>query len=97
MTFYICQRNGQCKKPCSENCLYTSEWKKSRLFHADVKPESVELIQDVNGRWWEVDRNWDKNLPKSMRKKPERIINIPYEYITQIELRRLMTRSKLTS
>lgn len=97
MTFYICQRNGQCKKQCCEDCLYTSEWKKSRLFHTDVKPESVELIQDVNGRWWEVDRNWDKNLPKSMRKKPERIINIPYEYITQIELRRLMLRSKLTS
>lgn len=96
MTFYICQRNGQCKHPCNENCLYTSQWKKSKLFHSDVKPEKVKLIEDTDGNWWEVDMNWDKNLPVANRKKPEHIIDVPYEYITQIELKRLFVRSRLS-
>lgn len=95
MTYYICQRNGQCKKPCNENCLYTNDFKKSKLFNMTVKPDNVDLIKDVNGNWWEIDWSWDNNLPDSMRKKPEEIIHVKYDYIAQIYISRLMLRHKL--
>lgn len=97
MTYYICQRNNQCPKPCNEHCLYTHEFKKSRLFHNDVKPEVVDLIKDKEGDWWEVDWDWDKNLPESLRAVPQEIIHVPYEYIGQIEITRMMFRNKLMS
>lgn len=97
MTYYICQRNNQCKKPCNENCLYTRDFKKSKFFYMDVKPEKVTLIQDKQDNWYEVDFNWDKNLPVTYRKQPEKIIEVPYEYIAQIEIRRLLVRNMLGS
>jgi hypothetical protein len=62
-----------------------------------VKPEKVKLIQDKQNNWYEVDDSWDKNLPVAYRKQPEKIIEIPYEYIAQIEVRRLMVRNILGS
>lgn len=97
MTYYICQRNNQCKKPCHEDCLYTHDFKKSKLFYMDVKPEKVKLIQDKQNNWYEVDFNWDKNLPVAYRKQPKKIIEVPYEYIAQIEVRRLLVRNMLGS
>ena len=95
MTYYICQRNNQCKKKCNDNCLYTSNFEKSKLYHAGIKPVSVKLIKDKRGNYWEVDENWDHNLPVADRAFPEEIIDIPYQYIAQIELRRLMIRNVL--
>lgn len=95
MTYYICQRNNQCKKKCNDNCLYTSNFEKSKLYNAGIKPVSVKLIKDKNGNYWEVDENWDHNLPVAERAFPEEIIEIPYQYISEIELRRLMTRNIL--
>ena len=95
MTYYICQRNNQCKKKCNDNCLYTSNFEKSKLYYAGIKPVSVKLIKDKNGNYWEVDENWDHNLPVAERAFPEKIIDIPYQYISEIELRRLMTRNIL--
>lgn len=95
MTYYICQRNNQCKKKCNDNCLYTSNFQKSKLYHAGIKPVSIKLIKDKRGDYWEVDENWDYNLPVAERAFPEKIIDIPYQYIAQIELRRLMTRNIL--
>lgn len=97
MTYYICQRNNQCKKPCHKDCLYTRDFKKSKLYHNDVKPEKVKLIQDKQNDWYEVDDSWDKNLPVAYRKQPEKIIEVPYEYIAQIEVRRLLVRNMLGS
>ena len=95
MTYYICQRNNQCKKKCNDNCLYTSNFQKSKLYHAGIKPVSVKLIKDKRGDYWEVDENWDHNLPVAERAFPEEIIDIPYQYISEIELRRLMIRNVL--
>lgn len=95
MTYYICQRNNQCKKKCNDNCLYTSNFEKSKLYHAGIKPLSVRLIKDKRGDYWEVDENWDHNLPVVDRAFPEEIIDVPYQYISEIELRRLMTRNIL--
>ena len=95
MTYYICQRNNQCKKKCNDNCLYTSNFEKSKLYHAGIKPVSVKLIKDKRGDYWEVDENWDHNLPVVDRAFPEEIIDVPYQYISEIELRRLMTRNIL--
>lgn len=95
MTYYICQRNNQCKKKCNKNCLYTSNFQKSKLYHAGIKPVSIKLIKDKRGDYWEVDENWDYNLPVVDRAFPEEIIEIPYQYISEIELRRLMTRNIL--
>ena len=95
MTYYICQRNNQCKKKCNDNCLYTSNFEKSKLYHAGIKPVSIKLIKDKRGDYWEVDENWDHNLPVAERAFPEKIIDIPYQYISEIELRRLMIRNIL--
>lgn len=95
MTYYICQRNNQCKKKCNDNCLYTSNFEKSKLYHTGIKPLSVRLIKDKRGDYWEVDENWDHNLPVVDRAFPEEIIDVPYQYISEIELRRLMTRNIL--
>ena len=95
MTYYICQRNNQCKKKCNDNCLYTSNFQKSKLYHAGIKPVSIKLIKDKRGDYWEVDENWDHNLPVAERAFPEKIIDIPYQYISEIELRRLMIRNVL--
>lgn len=95
MTYYICQRNNQCKHKCKNECLYTSSFLKSRLYHNGIKPVSVELIKDKRGDWWEVDRTWDHNLPVADRAFPEEIINVPYQYISEIALRRMMTRNLL--
>lgn len=95
MIYYICQRNNQCKKKCNDNCLYTSNFKKSKLYHAGIKPVSVKLIKDKRGDYWEVDENWDYNLPVADRAFPEKIIDVPYQYISEIELRRLMIRNVL--
>jgi hypothetical protein len=61
----------------------------------EVKPDNVDLIEDVNGNWWEIDWSWDKNLPDTMRKKPEHIIHVKYDYIAQLCIMRLMLRHKL--
>lgn len=95
MIYYICQRNNQCKKKCNDNCLYTSNFEKSKLYHAGIKPVSVKLIKDKRGDYWEVDENWDHNLPVADRAFPEKIIDIPYQYIAQIELRRKIVRHNL--
>lgn len=95
MTYYICQRNNQCKKKCNDNCLYTSDFQKSKLYNAGIKPVSVKLIKDKNGDYWEVNENWDHNLPVADRAFPEEIIDVPYQYISEIELRRLMIRNVL--
>ena len=95
MTYYICQRNNQCKKKCNDNCLYTSNFQKSKLYHTGIKPVSIKLIKDKRGDYWEVDENWDHNLPVADRAFPEEIIEIPYQYISEIELRRLMIRNVL--
>jgi len=95
MTFYICARKKLCKKPCNSDCFYTRNFKQTKLYFADVKPEQVTLIEDVNGNYWQFDPDFAHNLPELMRKKPEHYLNVPYEYIAQIEIRRLLLRNSL--
>ena len=54
MTYYICQRNNQCKKKCNNNCLYTSNFEKSKLYNAGIKPVSQrfrEAAHPVAPQW----------------------------------------------
>ena len=85
--FYICQRNGQCVRPCNENCLYTSNFFKSKLYHDSVKRvDCIPFIADKNGNYWEVDTNWDKNLPKEQRKVPEEMVGYYYQTLHKWEM-----------
>ncbi len=79
--FYICQRNNQCPNKCGENCRYTNDFWKSRLYHESVKPvDMVKFLVDKNNNIWEVDMNWKHNLPVDFRKIPETLV--AYEYKT---------------
>lgn len=84
--FYICQRNGQCVRPCDENCLYTSDFFKSKMYHDSVKRvDTIPFLTDKQGDIWEVDMTWDENLPKEMRRVPELMVGYNYETLEKWE------------
>lgn len=92
---YICAGQGQCKKPCSPECHYTSNFFYSRLYHEQVKPKApVSFILDKYGDWWEVNFDWDKNLPDAYRKKPEELISYTYDQVVQGEIAKRLGGSK---
>lgn len=94
MVFYICSRQGQCLKPCNENCLYTSDFFKSKLYHEQAKPSlPIDFLKDKRGDWWEVNWDWDNNLPKAHRSDPEELIHVPYDYLVQIEASRKLKKN----
>ncbi len=79
--FYICQRNNQCPQKCGEDCRYTGDFWKSKLYHNPIKPiDVVKFLMDKNNNIWEVDMNWKYNLPVMFRKIPE--IMVAYDYKT---------------
>lgn len=85
--FYICQRNGQCVRPCDENCLYTSDFFKSKMYHDSVKRiDTIPFLADKQGDIWEVDMTWDKNLPKELRQVPELMVGYKYETLEKWEM-----------
>lgn len=83
---YICARGGQCKRICNEYCLYTHDFFKSKLFHTAIKPvEPIKFIMDKKGEWYEIDFNWDKNLPEKLRATPERYCQHTYDWLCDYE------------
>lgn len=92
---YICAGQGQCGKPCSPECHYTSNFFHSRLYHEQVKPKApISFILDKYGDWWEVNFDWDKNLPDAYRKKPEELISYTYDQVVQGEIAKRLGGSK---
>lgn len=85
--FYICQRNNQCPRPCSENCRYTSNFFQSKMYHDSVKRvDTIPFLVDVNGNLWEVDMDWKYNLPVEQRQKPEKMVGYKYETLSKWEM-----------
>ena len=66
MMLYICARNNQCVKPCSNECYYTSDFFKSKLYHDEVKPKEITFVKDLLGDFWEINPDFDHNLPETM-------------------------------
>lgn len=87
-TYYICSRGKQCGcKSCNPNCYYTNNFFSSRLWVEQLKPtKPIPFIRDKHGNWWEVNFDWDKNLPESLRSKPEELISYSYDQIVQGEV-----------
>lgn len=82
---FICNRNNQCPHPCNEDCLYTSDFFKSKLYNDSIKPVTgVPFIQDQKGDWWQVDFYWKYNLPKKFRTNPEKYMSIDYMRLLDI-------------
>lgn len=84
--FYICQRNDQCPRPCGEDCRYTSDFFKSKIYHESVKKmDDIIFLVDKVGNLWEVDKNWKYNLPKEQRKIPETLVAYSYSTLMNWE------------
>lgn len=84
MMVYICARNNQCAKPCCNECYYTSDFFKSKLCHDKIKPKDpITFIKDLRGDFWEINPDWDKNLPESLRATPLTLIHRSYDQIVQ--------------
>lgn len=85
--FYICQRNGQCQTPCGEDCRYTSDFFKSKLYHDSVKRiDTIPFLVDKSDNLWEVDMDWEYNLPVMFRKQPEQLVGYKYETLNKWEM-----------
>ena len=54
MMLYICARNNQCAKPCGNECYYTTDFLKSKLYHDEVKPKEITFVKDLRGDFWEI-------------------------------------------
>lgn len=85
--FYICQRNNQCPQKCGEDCRYTNDFWKSKLYHETVKPiNHIKFLLDKNNNIWEVDMNWKYNLPVMFRKIPETMVAYDYKVLENWEV-----------
>lgn len=95
MVFYICARCGQCGKPCEDNCLYTSDFAKSKLRHDTIKPvKDVNFIFTVQGNWIQLDEDGKVRAPYKMIPKPYRILSASYDEILQTETMHALKRDK---
>lgn len=83
MMFYICARNNQCAKPCSNGCYYTTAFLKSKLYHDEVKPKEITFVKDLRGDFWEINHDFDHNLPVTMIATPLTLIHRSYDQIVQ--------------
>jgi len=89
MMIYICNRNDQCaNKPCYGECYYTTDLRKSKLYHDRVKPKRITFVKDKNGDFWEMnpDPNWDNNLPELLRATPLTLIHRSYDQLVQEDM-----------
>lgn len=59
--FYLCNRNDQCKRECSEGCYYTTDFFKSKVYRNPIKPATVLFVHDKQGNCWQIER--DKSYP----------------------------------
>ncbi len=85
--FYICQRNDQCPRHCGEDCRYTGDFFKSKMYHDSVKRvDTIPFLVDVNDNLWEVDMDWKYNLPVEFRKQPEQLVGYKYETLNKWEM-----------
>ena len=84
MMIYICERKNWCERPCYDECYYTTCFMRSKLFNNKIKPkDSITFIKDKNGNFWEMDPNWDHNLPESMRATPLILIHRTYDQLAK--------------
>lgn len=80
---YICARNNQCAKQCSNGCYYTTAFLKSKLYHDEVKPKEITFVKDLRGDFWEINPNFDHNLPVTMIATPLTLIHKSYDQLAK--------------
>ena len=85
MLLCICARNNQCTKPCSNECYYTTVFPKSKLYlyHDEIKPKEITFVKDLRGDFWEINPDFDHNLPETMIATPVTLIHRSYDQIVQ--------------
>lgn len=83
MMVYICARNNQCAKPCCNECYYTSDFFKSKLCHDEIKPKEITFVKDLRGDFWEINPDFDHNLPEPMIATPLTLIHKSYDQLVQ--------------
>ena len=83
MLLYICARNNQCTKPCSSECYYTTVFPKSKLYQDEIKPKEITFVKDLRGDFWEINPDFDHNLPEPMIATPVTLIHRSYDQIVQ--------------
>ena len=59
-----------------------------------IKRLAFKTLLDKYGDWWEVNFDWDKNLPETLRKKPEELISYTYDQIIQGEIAKRLGEKK---
>ncbi len=84
MMLYICDRNNQCKHQCYNYCYYTTCFQKSKLYNNKIKPKDLIIfVKDKRGDFWEINQDWDKNLPESLRATPLTLIYRSYDQLAK--------------
>lgn len=83
MLLYNCARNNQCTKPCSNECYYTTVFLKSKLYHDEVKPKEITFVKDLRGDFWEINPDFNHNLPEQLRATPLTLIHRSYDQIVK--------------
>ena len=57
------------------------------MYHDSVKRiNTIPFLVDVSGNLWEVDMDWEYNLPVEQRKKPEQMVGYKYETLSKWEM-----------
>ena len=83
--FYICARNNQCAEPCSNECYYTTVFLNSKLYHDENKPKEITFVKDL-GDFWEINPDFDHNIPISLIATPLTLIHKSYDQILKDEM-----------
>lgn len=94
MVFYVCTRGARCGRPCNEDCYYTRDFFKSKMYNDAVKPVgSIPFLKSKFGDWYEV-KDWNKNLPEIFRSIPQEVHYFSYDELLQVESIRRLSKSK---
>lgn len=94
MVYYICARCNQCYSPCEDECFYTTDFFKSRLYHMTTKPSTIKMQQNIKGDWIE-ESDILMNIPKPY--KDMQIIRygkFTYDALLQLETARAFKKLK---
>lgn len=83
MLLYICARNNQCAKPCANECYYTTDFLKSKLYHDEIKPKEITFVKDLRGDFWEINPDFDHNLPELLRATSLTLIHKSYDQLAK--------------
>lgn len=95
---YICDRNNQCINPCRNECYYTTCFMKSKLYNNKIKPKDlITFVKDLRGDFWEINHDFDHNLPETMIATPVTLVHKSYDQILKDEMYMCMAQMILNA